>query len=150
MINKVILKYDCDLYDDLSLYLLNLKGINNVIVNKNDNIIEILYDFNVISLYIISKEIELFLQIDKFPSLIGFDKCSNSKLEYYDIIIKDLCCEYCLKSNIWELLVIDGVSKVYTDFDYKCKDNVRINVLYDSNLISIREIINIEKKFNSE
>lgn len=150
MINKVILKYDCDLYDDLSLYLLNLKGINNVIVNKKDNIIEILYDFSLISLYIISKEIELFLQIDKIPSLIGFDKCSNSKLEHYYIIIKDLCCEYCLKSNIWELLVIDGVCKVYTDFDYKCKDNVRINILYDSSLINLKEIIDIEKKFNCE
>ena len=150
MVNKVILKYDCDVYDDLSEYLLTLNGIENVVINKDNNTILLLYVSSMISLYIICRVIGIFLGIDKISSLIGFDKCFNTKLEHYEIIIKDLCCEYCLKGNIEELLLVDGISKVTTDYDYMNKDNVKIDILYDSRLIDEKEIIKLEKKFNCE
>ena len=148
--NRIILKYDCDLYTDLSSYLLGLNGINDVLIDMDKGTIDILYDFSIISLYIICREIGIFLGIDKISSLIGFDKCFNTKLEHYDIIIKDLCCEYCLKGNIEELLLVDGISKVTTDYDYMNKVNVKIDILYDSRLIDEKEIIKLEKKFNCE
>ena len=148
--NRIILKYDCDLYTDLSSYLLGLNGINDVLIDMDKGTIDILYDFSIISLYIICREIGIFLGIDKISSLIGFDKCFNTKLEHYEIIIKDLCCEYCLKGNIEELLLVDGISKVTTDYDYMNKVNVKIDILYDSRLINEKEIIKLEKKFNCE
>ena len=88
--NRIILKYDCDLYTDLSSYLLGLNGINDVLIDMDKGTIDILYDFSIISLYIICREIGIFLGIDKISSLIGFDKCFNIKLEHYEIIIKGI------------------------------------------------------------
>ena len=148
MENKVVLKYDCQLYDELSVYLLSVNGIINVNIDNGNGIVDIVYNSDKVNEYMISKEIDLYLQIDKIPSLIGFEKYNNIVLNKYDIIIKDLCCEYCLKGYIKELLMIDGIKKVYTDFDYVNKDNVIINVFYDYNSINLEEIIELEKKFN--
>lgn len=70
-----------------------------------------------INIYIIEKEIKLFFKIDNTPSVIIFDKNSNEKLNEYVINIQDLCCEYCLYRNIEELLIVDGIINVYSDYD---------------------------------
>ena len=65
-----------------------------------------------------------------------------------NIIIKDLCCEYCLKSMIEELLLIKGIEKVSTNFDYINKKDVILNIKYDKELISKEDIKILEDKFN--
>ena len=80
------------------------------------------------------------------PDLIFFDKYNND-IEIYNIVIKELCCEYCLMSNIEELLLIDGINKASTNFD-KSKKNIRISIEFNPNIITLNEIKKIEDKFN--
>ena len=93
-------------------------------------------------------EVELFLDVVKFPSLIGFDKHSKNKLLDYEMIINDLCCEYCLKTNIDILFETDGIESVRTDFDYINKKDVKIFIKYDNNKIDIESIKKLESEFN--
>jgi copper chaperone CopZ len=90
----------------------------------------------------------LFLGINTIPSLLAFDKHSKNKLEKATITIKDLCCEYCLMGMIEELLFIDGIDKVDSDFDYMNKKNVKFNIMYDENIISADKIKELEKNMN--
>ena len=64
------------------------------------------------------------------------------------IVIKDICCEYCLKDMIKELLVVDGIESAYTDFDYVNKYNVNIFITYDDTIINEEKLIDLKNKFN--
>ncbi len=61
---------------------------------------------------------------------------------------KDICCEYCLKDMIKELLVVDGIESAYTDFDYVNKYNVNIFITYDDTIINEEKLIDLKNKFN--
>lgn len=143
--NKLTLKLDCDIYNEIKSYLLDLNGVDEVLISKDE--ITVIYNDEGIDVYMLKSEIELFLEIDKTPSIIGFNKY-NIIDNKYDIYINDLCCEYCLKGFIEELLMIDGIVEAYTDFDYVNKKNVKIMIKYDSSIISMDEINNLEKEFN--
>lgn len=143
--NKLTLKLDCEIYNEIKSYLLDLNGVDEVLISKDE--ITVIYNDEGIDVYMLKSEIELFLEIDKTPSIIGFNKY-NITDNKYDIYINDLCCEYCLKGFIEELLMIDGIVEAYTDFDYVNKKNVKIMIKYDSSIISMDEINNLEKEFN--
>lgn len=143
--NKLTLKLDCDIYNEIKSYLLDLNGVDEVLISKDE--ITVIYNDEGIDVYMLKTEIELFLEIDKTPSIIGFNKY-NITDNKYDIYINDLCCEYCLKGFVEELLMIDGIVEAYTDFDYVNKKNVKIMIKYDSSVISMDEINNLEKEFN--
>lgn len=80
-------------------------------------------------------EILLYLDIVKIPSIISFDKHSKSNIKKDIIVIKDLCCEYCLKGMIDDLLDINGIESAYSDFDYINKYNVNIFITYNYKLL---------------
>ena len=148
---KLTLKLDClVLYDeDLNKYLTSLKGVNLVKIDKNNLDIYIEYNSNIISLKILKYEILYCLNLLRIPSIIGFDKHSTCKVSKKNIVIKDLCCEYCLECIIEDLLEIEGIISAYTDFDYTNKCNVNIFVTYDSKLINNDILEEIERKFNN-
>ena len=143
--NKLTLKLDCEIYNEIKSYLLDLNGVDEVLISKDE--ITVIYNDEGIDVYMLKSEIELFLEIDKTPSIIGFNKY-NITDNKYDIYINDLCCEYCLKGFVEELLMIDGIVEAFTDFDYVNKKNVKIMIKYDSSVISMDEINNLEKEFN--
>ena len=147
---KLSLKLDCSvLYDeDLNKYLTSLKGVNLVRIDRNNFDIYIEYDSNVISLKILKYEILYCLNLLRIPSIIGFDKHSTCMISKKKIVIKDLCCEYCLKGMMEDLLEIEGIISAYTDFDYINKYNVNIFITYDKNIITSDEIKEIERKVN--
>ena len=130
---------------ELKDYLLSLNGILEVSFNDIENTIYIKYN-NEISLKVLFLEIKLFMNNVNIPDLIFFDKYNND-IEIYNIVIKKLCCEYCLMNNIEELLLIDGINKVSTNFD-KSKKNIRISIEFNPNIITLNEIKKIEDKFN--
>lgn len=134
--------------ENLIKYLTSLKGVNLVRIDRNNFDIFIEYDSNVISLKVIKYEILYYLNLLNIPSIVGFDKHSKCVLSKNIIIVKDLCCEYCLKGMIEDLLEIDGIISVYTDFDYINKYNVNIFITYDKNIITSDEIKEIERKVN--
>ena len=134
--------------DDLIKYLTSLKGVNLVKIDKNNFDIYIEYDNN-ISLKLLKYEILCYLNLLNIPSIIGFDKHSICEVSKKEIIIKDLCCEYCLKGMIEDLLEIDGIVSTYTDFDYVNKCNVNIFITYDNKLMNNHVLEEIEKKFNN-
>jgi len=140
----------CDYFSkELEEYLISLKGVIKSKINLANNEINIKYDSKLININILKNEILLFLSLNKIPSIISFDKHSINKTINYNIIIKDLCCEYCLKHMIEELLLIDGINSAYSNFNYKNKTNVNLIINYDNNLITKEEIIAISHKFNN-
>lgn len=141
---ELTIKIDDWLNKELEEYLKTLEGVLKV--NIADDIY-LKYDENLITIKRLKLEIISFLKI-KNPIMIGFDKHSSRALETYELIIKDLCCEYCLKENITELLTIDGILQVSTNFDNHNKQNVVINIKYDEKIITREEIKKLEDKFN--
>ena len=132
---------------ELKEYLLSQNGIHNV--EFENETINIKYSPKVITIKIIKLEILAFMDILKMPSIISFNKYSKNMLTKTTIIVKDLCCEYCLKGMIEELLLINGIEKVNTNFDYSNKKDVVINIEYDNQLKTKEDIEMLETKFNS-
>ena len=147
---KLTLNFDCSIFygEDLTDYLKSLKGINLIKIDKNNLDIHVEYDSNIISLKILKYEILYCLNLLKTPSIIGFDKHSTCMISK-KIVIKDLCCEYCLKGMIEDLLETEGITSAYTDFDYINKKDVNIYITYDTNLLSLQQIKKIEMLLNN-
>lgn len=143
------LEYANFLEEDFIEYLTSLKGINLVKINRNNFDIYIEYDNTVIPLKALKYEILYYLNLLKVPSIIGFDKHSICAVSKKRIIIKDLCCEYCLKGMIEDLLEIEGITSAYTDFDYINQYNVNIFITYDKDLVTNEKLEEIERKFNN-
>ena len=142
--NTISLKLNTWVYDELIDYLKSINGIENVEISND---ITIYYDD--ISLKVIIKEIYLFLNILNIPSILSFDKHLNNNLKEYKIVIKNLCCEHCLMSDIEYLLYINGINSAYSDYDFDDKDEVEIYITYDSLIISKEELDKLNKEFNS-
>lgn len=135
---------------ELKEYLLSQNGIHNVEIDDKSETINIRYNPKLINIKIIILEILAFMNMLKTPSIILFNKHSKKTLLKTTIIIKDLCCEYCLKGMIEELLFINGIEKVDTNFDYTNKKDVALNIEYDKEIISKEDVTKLENKFNSQ
>ena len=141
---KLTLKYDCLIDLDLKNYLITLKGIEKVVINDD---IYIEYDSNLISIKVIVMEIDLFLKTTNIPSLIAFDKHSKNNLVEQEFILDDLCCEYCLKSSIADLLLMDGIESVWTNYNYNSKDDIKVFIKYDEKKITKEKLKKVENEF---
>ena len=151
---KIKIKFDYvsyyDFEEEFLLYLSKSYGIISADIDKKTDDIILEYDSSKISLELLTKEILIYLGLDKIPSVIAFDKCvSNSHIRKNIIVIKDICCEYCLKDMIKELLVVDGIESAYTDFDYNNKFNVNIFITYNDEIIGKEKINELKEQFNS-
>ena len=69
-------------------------------------------------------------------------------IKKYQIIIKNLCCEYCLLNMIEELFEIEGIGSSYSNFTDDKKD-IKIYIEYDKNIIDNENLKELELKFNS-
>lgn len=135
--------------NELKNYLLLVKGVNEVNIKEDDNlIIDISYDSNLINPYMLKSEILLFLNMfNKTSILVSFDKhLTNTKK--YQIIIKNLCYEYCLLNMIEELFEIEGIGSSCSNFTDDKKD-IKIYIEYDKNIIDNENLKELELKFNS-
>ena len=140
-------------HKELKEYLMSLNGILDVIIKNGEQLeIYVKYNSNLITLKIIKLEILLFLNILKTPSILAFDKHSTMEMSEYKIIRKGICCEYCLKGAIEDLFEIDGIEKIESNFNkekiYDERDNVIISLKYNSDLISMDDMRQIELKLN--
>lgn len=146
--NKLTLKLDIISYNDLINYLKQLDGVKTTNINNETDEIYLEYDQLIISLDTLKKQILLYLNILELPSIVSFDKhVDNTKKDI--IIINDLCCEYCLKGMIEELLDTNGIISAYSDFDYHNKKKVNIFITYDPKLINETKINEFKEKFNN-
>ena len=148
--DKITIKIDDSNYfnNELTKYLMNLNGVKLSLSRLDNEEVYIEYDSAVISLIVLKLELLNFLDCLKIPSIIAFDK--HIKDGNKDtIVIEDLCCEYCLKSMIEELLDMNGINSAATDFDYNNKQNVKIFITYDKDKISSLDLEEIKKKFNN-
>jgi len=137
----------CD-RDEFIKYFCLLDGIDLCDIDIDNEEIYVRYDSDKTSLEIIKMEILLFLDLLDIPSINGFNKHFGKELSEYRLVIKDLCCEYCLKGMVDELLMIDGIGIVNYNYDDVCNKNVRINIYYDKDIISEDMIVEFGKKFN--
>ena len=148
---KITLKIDYSsfLNNDFKKYINDLKGVKSLELDNQNEKICIEYDSSIIHLNVLKMEILLYLDLKKIPSIIAFDKHDISNLNKYTIVIKDLCCEYCLKGMIEDLLEYDAIKSAYTDFNYIDKNNVNIFITYDDKILKLAELKNLENKFNN-
>ena len=140
-------------HKELKEYLMSLNGILDVIIKNGEQLeIYVKYNSNLITSKIIKLEILLFLNILKTPSILAFEKHSTMEMAEYKIIRNGICCEYCLKGAIEDLFEIDGIEKVESNFNkeknYDERDNVIISIKYNSGLISMDDMRQIELKLN--
>ena len=142
---KITIKIDDSCYLNCEL-IQYLNGVTNSRLDDDEIYIE--YDSSVISLKVLKLEVLAFLDILKIPSIIAFNK-HHKNMNKDIIVIEDLCCEYCLKSMIEDLLEMDGINSASTDFDYNNKHNVKIFITYDEKIISNNKLEEIKKKFNN-
>ena len=142
---KIFLKINTILDVGLKDYLLGVDGINDILLKEDT--ITIKYDNNIISLKVVVKEALLYLSLLNIPSIMLFDKYEKSN-NNYKLIIKDLCCEYCLYSLVEELMYYEGIVKINTNFDFHNKKNVELYILYDDKVIPEKKLIKIENKIN--
>lgn len=138
-------------HDELKGYLSSLKGVIEVFITNEVFLkISIKYLPDLITAKILKMEILLFLNILKMPSIIAFNKHCKENLSEYEIAIKDLCCEYCLKSMIEDLFLMTGIESVSTEFvsdDERC---VKIKILYNKSILKESDLSQLEIKLNSE
>lgn len=150
--NELTLELDCPSHKDLKEYLLSLSGVFDVNIDTSESlIINIKYNHELMNFAALTVEILLFLNKLKTPSIISFNKHSKTKTIDYKITIKDLCCEYCLKGMINDLLMINGIESANSDFEdtpYQSTESVIINIKYNPNLINIEKIEQIELELN--
>lgn len=133
---KVTLSLDTFIYVGLDDYLKTVRGISNVEVDFDKSNVYIEYDESLVFLNIILKEVLLYLDSSKIPILISFNKHTVDKYANHEIVIEDICCEYCLKGFIEKLLFVDGIEEVSTNFDNNTMFNVSIFLKYDDNIIT--------------
>lgn len=154
---QISLEFDDSPRIGLREYLLKLNGIFEVEITFTEFIkITIKYDPILINLNVIKLEIIAYLDLFNLPSLISFDKnvgvVGNIDNEInYDIIINNLCCEYCLRNMIDQLLNMESILSAYSDYgklNFQ-KDKVFIHIKYDSNLITLEEIKQLSIKFKN-
>ena len=135
----------------LKEYLRALNGIQDIVV-KSEKYLDIYlkYDSKLITPAIIKKEILLYLDI-KVPSFISFNKYAKIKTKNYTIVRNDICCEYCFKNAIEELMEIDGIEKVKSNYmdDYFLKksaerEKMTINIEYNPKIIDTLKMKQIE------
>ena len=134
--------------EEFNAYMLDFNGVKEVKVDKDSLDIYIKYDEEKISINRIKLEVLFFLGLNTIPSLRAFDKHSKEELKEYVITIECLCCEYCLRGMIEELLAIDGIDKANSDYDYSNNINVHINIDYNDKIITKDDIKRIEKEMN--
>ena len=145
---EVTFKFDnVIISNDFSDYFLSLKGIKDINY-KNDDYLEITIQYtNDISLKQIKLELELYFNILKIPEMLFFDKHIKKDLKKEQIVIKDMCCEYCIKGTIEDLFDTNGIVSAYTNYDPlvdSCYD-ITFYITYDDTITSIEEI---KKKLN--
>lgn len=145
---EVTFKFDnVIISNDFSDYFLSLKGIKDINY-KNDDYLEITIQYtNDISLKQIKLELELYFNILKIPKMLFFDKHIKKDLKKEQIVIKDMCCEYCIKGTIEDLFDTNGIVSAYTNYDPlvdSCYD-ITFYITYDDTITSIEEI---KKKLN--
>lgn len=133
---------------DLKEYLLTQKGIKEVTINTEENYVTIKYDSKQTSNDIIKYEILFCVDSLRIPSIVAFDK-HEIKVKKYTLNIKDICCEFCFKGIIEELLTIPGINSAFSDFNYNDMFDVKIEITYQSEIISTEEIRKLEKKMNN-
>ena len=137
--------------DGLKEYLMALNGMQTVLI-KSKKYLDIYLKYNpkLITVEIIKREILLYLDI-KIPSIIAFNKYPKVKTESYNIVRDDLCCEYCFKNAIEQLLEIEGIEKVKSNYteDYFLKslterEKIIINIEYNPNIIDTLKMKQME------
>ncbi len=151
--NEITLEVDCWMNNGLKEYLLSLSGILEVNITETENfLIHVRYNPKLTNYKIIKMEILLFLETLKVPAIVSFDKHTTNKTKNYNIHIKDLCCEWCLKGMIDDLLMTEGIEKAYCNLEdivNKNKRNITIPIVYNPNKINEEEIKKLEIKLNS-
>lgn len=125
---------------ELDNYILSLNGVHDVKTKFDTDEIYIKYDENIISIKVLVLEVKLFVNSVNTPLIKNFNKLSNKKLIDTTLDFGDLCCEYCVKGKIEDLILINGIEMASVDFDNIDYFNVNIKIKYDEKKITKKNI----------
>lgn len=149
--SELTIKMDTWGHKELKEYLLSLKGILNAKVNNKKELgINVEYNPFIITPKIIKYEIFLFLDVQKIPSMLAFDKHPTTQTENYKIKRKEICCEYCLKDTIADLFDIKGIETVTCNYQPEKNNqrNIIINIAYNPEILTTSQLEAIESELN--
>lgn len=138
-------------------YLLSLNGVVEVdnLYDTNNSVLTltITYDNSTMKEGILLLEIKTWLEKLKYPSVISFDKHFDGKINKKEFI-KNVCCEFCFKTAIEDLFLIDGIVKVDTNYieqyieNNEEKNNDVLIINYDVSKYDSNKIDEIIKALN--
>lgn len=139
-------------------YLLSLNGVVNVdnLYDANNSVLTstITYDNNTIKEGMLLLEIKAWLKKFRYPLVISFDKHFEGEIGKKEFI-KNVCCEFCFKIAIEDLLQIDEIVKVDTNYIeqyienvYEEENNDILVIYYDASKFDSNKIDMIIKALN--
>ena len=147
---RITFIFDFWTHNELKDYIESLKGVKKASIDDDDAdsiTVDITYDADLMSPKVLFFEVLAFMERTPL-SLLGFDKHFN-KPEEYNLVIKDLCCDYCFKGMIEDLFDMKGITKAITEDNvFMNHENVVIKVGYDPKIMTLDEIKKIEENFN--
>ena len=139
-------------------YLLLLNGVVEVdnLYDTNNSVLTstITYDNNIMKEGMLLLEIKTWLKKFRYPLIISFDKHFDGKVNKKEFI-KNVCCEFCFKIAVEDLLLIDEIVKVdtnyierYIDNAHEEKNNDILIIYYDASKFDSNKIDAIIKALN--
>ena len=152
MLSELTFKIEClNLHNqELEEYVSSIDGVLEIKTFIDTDEVYIKYNSKLVSIKRLVLEVKLFLYLSETPSIIKFDKHSKQKTMSTTIIIDDVCCEYCLKKVIEDLLLLDGIKMANTYFDDINYFNVPIEIKYDKSIFNEKNVKELEIKLNSK
>ena len=142
---ELTLFIDTPAYKGLDEYLSGLDGVEKVTINNKEfTTITTTYDETKITIKMIKLETLLYLELIKYPSIIGFDKHGKNTCEYHTSV-KDFCCCHCLKIMIESLLDNPKINSVVTDYcdDIYTAHKLNITITYNPDNTNPEEILEL-------
>ncbi len=138
-----------DYRNRLEEYLLSIDGILDVkIKNKEYNFfVTITYDETKMFIERIEKEIKLYIDRLNEPIVVSFNKFEDNET-IKEIVIEDVCCEYCMEGSVEKLLQIDGIGSFSFDQDTNYL-NIPAKLGYNPDKISKEKLKEIEASLES-
>ena len=126
---KLIL--DDVLYDETKNQLLNQKDLKDLSITAHAFITTISFECpNDISPLAIMKQVN-FLQQGPYPTILAFNKEFKGQTKTLKYLVKDMCCEYCYKSFVLDLLKYEYINSLKSNFDLdKPAFNIELEIEY--------------------
>ena len=155
---SILVEYNSYLktYDELTNYLLSIKGITKALASEKNNLlyIDTEYDEKLINDEIIKYEILAFLDLLNRPVIYGFSRYPNEDDVNILTLNYTVCCEFCFGNIIYYLIDTKGIERVDSNFfqvyfnkEGRIHDYI-ISIYYNPKVLKEEQLAELIKKID--